>query len=116
MSYPTLPYGVMVTIKNRFVNGVDQFGNDTYGFTVQEVGPCSIQQGNTRETVSTTDQVSTGMMLFAPYGTDISYQDAVIINGAEYEVTGDPESWVSPFSGHTAPVRVRCILVKGASV
>ena len=115
MGYPGLPNGVMVTIKNRFVNGEDNFGNDMYGFTAQEVGPCSVQQGTTRETIYATDQVATGMVVFMPYGTDVSFQDAVIIDGVEYEVSGDPESWVSPFSGHTAPVRVQCTLVKGAS-
>lgn len=115
MGYPKLPYGVIVTIKNRFIDGQDQFGNDTYSFTAQEVGPCSVQQGTTRETITATDQVATGMVLFAPYGTDVSYQDAVIINGVEYEVSGDPESWLSPFSGNTSPVRIQCTLVKGAS-
>jgi hypothetical protein len=116
MSYPVFPYGLMVTVRNRFVNGQDEFGNDTYSYTELVVGPCSVQQGSSREAITATDQVATGMIVFMPFGTNVGYLDSVIIDGDEYEVTGVPESWASPFSGHTAPIRVQCILVKGASV
>ena len=116
MSYPLLPYGLMTTVRNRFVNGQDEFGNDTYSYTESVVGPCSVQQASSRETITATDQVATGMIVFMPFGTKISYLDSVIIDGNEYEVTGEPEAWTSPFSGHVAPIRVQCMLVKGASV
>jgi hypothetical protein len=115
MSYPVMPNGKMVTVRSRFVNGTDEYGNDTYGFTETVVGPCSVQQASSRENITNTDQVSTGMTVFMPFGTKIGYLDSVIIDGAEYEVTGTPDTWTSPFSGHTAPVMVRCVLVQGAS-
>lgn len=116
MTYPFMPNGQMVTLRSRYVTGKDDFGNDQYGYTESVVGPCAVQQASSRETISATDQVSTGMIVFMPFGTKVSYLDSVILNGDEYEVTGTPDTWTSPFSGHTAPIRVHCILVKGASV
>jgi len=113
--FPVLPYGHTVTVRNRFVNGTDEFGNDKYGFIDSSVGPCSVQQSSSRESITATDQVATGMTVFMPYGTKISYLDAVIINDIEYEVTGIPDTWTSPFSGHNAPIRVQCVRVEGAS-
>lgn len=113
--YPALPNGQYVTLRHRVVAGQDEYGNDTLSFTEVQVGPCSIQQTTSGEQISFTDQVATSVMVFMPYGTNVDYLDAVIIDGVEYEVIGDPEQWVSPFSGHTAPVRVTGQLVKGAS-
>jgi hypothetical protein len=115
MGYPLLTYGQMVTVRNRFADGRDEYGNDKYSYTETVVGPCSVQQASSRENISNTDQVVTGMTVFMPFGTEIGYLDSVIINGAEYEVTGTPDTWTSPFSGHTAPIMVRCVLVQGAS-
>jgi hypothetical protein len=97
------------------VSGQDEYGNDTLSFTEVQVGPCSVQQTTSRESINFTDQVATNVLVFMPYGTDVGYLDAMIINGVEYEITGDPDQWVSPFSGHTAPVRVSGQMLKGAS-
>lgn len=113
--YPALPHGQYVTLRHRVVAGQDDYNNDTYAFTEVQVGPCSIQQTTSREAINFTDQVSTSVLVFMPYGTNVGFLDAMIINGVEYEITGDPDNWISPFSGHTAPVRVTGQLVKGAS-
>src|ERR1700747_3552790 len=113
--YPALPHGQYVTLRHRVVAGQDEYNNDTYAFTEVQVGPCSVQQTTSREAVNFTDQVATSVLVFMLYGTNVSYLDAMIINDAEYEFRGDPDNWVSPFSGHTAPVRVSGQLVKGAS-
>jgi hypothetical protein len=113
--YPALPNGQYVTLRHRVVAGQDEYNNDTYAFTEVQVGPCSVQPTSSQEATSFTDQTSTGVLVFMPRGTNVSYLDAMIIDGVEYEVTGDPENWASPFSGHTSPVRVSGQLVKGAS-
>lgn len=115
MSYPVLANGRMVTLRHRRVSGQDAYNNDTYSYTEEQVGPCSIQQTNSRETTTFADQVLTGIIVFLPWGTDVSYIDAMIVDGVEYEITGDPDLWMSPFSGHTAPIRVTGLLAKGAS-
>lgn len=113
--YPQLLNGQYVTLRHRVASGQDAYNNDTYVYTDVQVGPCSVQQTNSREATNFTDQVASGVLVFMPYGTDVTFLDAMIINGVEYEVTGDPDQWVSPFSGHTAPVRVTGQIVKGAS-
>lgn len=113
--YPALPSGQYVTLRHRVVAGQDEYGNDTLSFTEVQVGPCSVQQASSQEAVSFTDQATKNVLVFMPYGTNVSYLDAMIINGIEYEIIGQPDSWSSPFSGHTAPVRVSGQLVEGAS-
>lgn len=113
--YPALPNGQYVTLRHRVVAGQDEQGNDTLSFTEVQVGPCSIQQSTSGEQTTFSDQVTTSVMVFMPSGTDVGYLDAMIIDGDEYEITGDPEKWKSPFSGHTSPVRVTGQLVKGAA-
>lgn len=113
--YPALPNGQYVTLRHRVVAGQDEYNNNTYAFTEETIGPCSVQQTTSREAVNFTDQVSTSVLVFVPYGTNVGFLDAMIIDGVEYEITGDPDKWISPFSGHTAPVRISGQLVKGAS-
>jgi hypothetical protein len=110
-----MPNGVTVTLVRRSVSGQDEFGNDVYTETTEDVQPCSIQQGSSRENLSFTDQVITGVIVFIPYGTDLTYLDAIIYNGVKFEVAGDPDVWVSPWSGNTAPIRVYANVVKGAA-
>jgi hypothetical protein len=110
-----LNYGIIVTIVHRVVTGTDDFGNDVYGTTKEDVGQCSVYPVTSRENLNFADQLSSGIVVFVPYGTDVSYIDAIIVNGVQYEVTGQPDVWVSPFSGHTAPVRIDATVVKGAA-
>jgi|SRR5580765_4588690 len=113
--YPALPHGQYVTLRHRVVAGQDEYNNDTYAFTEVQVGPCSVQQTSSREAIDFTEQVTKSVLVFMPYGTNVSFLDAMIIDDVEYEIIGQPDSWVSPFSGHTAPVRVSGQIVKGAS-
>jgi SPP1 family predicted phage head-tail adaptor len=114
--YPALPYGKMVTLRHRVVAGQDEYNNETYAFTEVQVGPCSVQQGHSGEEVAYTDRVTTDITVYVPYGTDVGYLDAIIVDDVEYEVTGDPSHWMSPFSGRSSPIRVFGQIVKGASM
>ena len=113
--YPALPNGKMVTLRHRVVAGQDNYGNDTLSFTEVNIGPCSVQQGHSGEVQTYTDRTVTDITVYVPYGTDVGFLDVMIVDDVEYEVTGDPAHWMSPFSGHTAPIRVEGQLVKGAS-
>jgi hypothetical protein len=116
MTYPSLANGLTVTLVRRTLTGTqDEFGNDEYTSTNVDVWPCSVQPSTSREVISFTDQMSRTITAFLPSGTDVEYLDALIWNGDTYEVTGNPDTWQSPFSGHTAPVRVEATLVEGAS-
>lgn len=116
MGHPLLVNGPMVTFLRRTVTGQDQMGNDQYSSTQVVIGPCSVQPGSSRENAGNfTDQVTAVLVVFVPYGTDLSYLDALMWNGDKYELTAKPESWRSPWSGNTAPIRIFATLVKGAS-
>lgn len=111
----TFPYGRTVTLLKRVLAGHDSYGNDVYTNFSSDIAGCAVQPATSTENVQFTDQVNTGITVFLPYGTDVSYLDALIIDGVKYEVQGTPESWVSPFSGRTAPVQVSAVKVSGVS-
>src|SRR5215472_1544933 len=113
--YPILPYGRTVTVLHRYVSGQDQWGNDVYSYTSENVGPCSIQQASSRENINFADQAITGVVVYVPWGTQISYLDAIVVDGTTYEVNAEPDHWTSPFSRRSAPIRVQGLVVKGAS-
>lgn len=113
---PVFPYGVTVTIRRRSVSGKDEYGNDTFSSTTEDVPLCVVQPAGTSENIQFTDQLSSDIVVYFPYGTDVEYIDAVILNGIQYEVQGKPNTWRSPFSGNTAPVEVRASKITGVSV
>ena len=112
--YPNFLNPVTVTLVHRVVTGQDDFGNDVYGSTTEDVFG-SVQPATSRENLNFADQLTSRVVVFVPHGTDITYVDGIIVDGVQYEVTGHPDNWVSPFSGHTAPVRIEGTLVEGAA-
>jgi hypothetical protein len=112
----TFPYGQTVTLISRTVSGQDDYNNDVYAETSVDIFPCVVQPAGTTEAVQWTDQVSTDLAIFMPYGTDIEAVDAVLYNGLRYEVQGKTIDWISPFTGRVSPVQIRVSLITGASV
>lgn len=109
-------YGQTVTIVQRIPAGQDEYGNDAFTDQTVDIPLCVVAPANTSETFSFTEQVSDTVMVYFPAGTEVGYLDAVLINGDKYEVQGNPQSFISPFSGHDSPVQVRVSRVTGASV
>lgn len=110
------PYSQTITLLRRVLNGQDEFGNDTYTDEPVQVSGCVVQPASSSEQTQWTEQVSTDITVFMPYGTVVSELDALVINGTQYEIEGIPQQWLSPFSGSTAPIQIRASLVTGASV
>jgi hypothetical protein len=110
------PYGQTVTIVSRTVSGQDEYGNDVYSETTEDVTAVVVQPSGSTENVQFTDQVSIGMVFYFPYGTDIEPTDAIQFAGDEYEVEGNPQEWPpSPFSGNVSPIEVRANKITGVS-
>lgn len=109
------PNGKMVTLVRRTVTGTDDFNNDIYSSTTEEAGPCSVQPSTSRESLGFAEQLITGIVVFLPYGTNVNYLDAVIVDGVQYEINGAPDTWASPFTGSVAPIRIEGTIVEGAS-
>jgi hypothetical protein len=108
--------GLTVTIVHRVLSGAkDEFENDVYTTKTENVSGCAIQPASSRESLALADQLSSNVVIFVPFGTDVTYIDAVICNGVQYEVTGVPDTWTSPFSGNTAPIRIDGTMIEGAA-
>lgn len=110
------PYAQEITLLHRVLAEPDGYGNDTYTDVPEQVQGCVVQPAGSSEQIQLTDQVSTDVTVFMPYGTQISALDALVINGTRYEIQGIPQQWRSPFSGHTSPLQIRASVITGASV
>ena len=112
----SFPYGQTVTIVRRTVTGQDEYGNDVYTETTEDVTLVVVQPSGSTENIQFTDQVSIGMVFYFPYGTVINPTDAISFAGDKYEVEGNPQAWPpSPFSGNFSPIEVRATLITGVS-
>ncbi|MFF3928280.1 hypothetical protein [Streptomyces hirsutus] len=114
-----LPFGKDVVIVRPGPPTEDVYGNDVPGPPVEiPVRGCAVTPrdgsgvgGN--ENTDARDTVITGLILYAPYGTDIRPTDRVRVDGQLYEVIGQPGSFRSPFTGSTGPVAAALELVTG---
>jgi SPP1 family predicted phage head-tail adaptor len=113
---PSFPYGQTVTLIRRTVTSRDERGNDVYSESPEAIPQAVVQPTGSTEFTQFTDQVSTDMTVFLPYGTKVSAIDAIEIAGQRYEIQGEPSSWRSPFSGNTSPVQLRLSRITGVSV
>jgi len=109
------PYSQTITLIQRVRTGHDEYGNDVYTDNQIPLPYCVVQPSSSSEVVQWTEQVSTDITVFVPYGTVITPLDALLINGVTYEVQGEPQDWRSPFSGNTSPTQVRAAVVSGVS-
>lgn len=117
MTSPSFPYSVTMTLVKRVLSGnVDQYNNDVYVEQSYDVSNCVFQPGGSGEIVAFAEQTNTTDTVFLPYGTDVTYLDAIIYNGIKYEVVGVPAVWQSPFSGRVSPIRVDVNKVSGVAV
>lgn len=113
---PSFPYGQTVTLIRRTVSGRDERGNDVYSESPSQVPQAVIAPAGSTEFIQFTDQVTTDITVFLPYGTEVSATDAVEIGGQRYEIQGEPSEWRSPFSGSTSPIQLRLSRITGVSV
>lgn len=92
MSGPVIGHQVIAVV--RRTEGIpDRLGVPTLVETTHYVSGCSVQPLATIEQLSNVDQVVTRWRLFAPADADLIVTDAVITNGIQYEVDGDPMVW-----------------------
>lgn len=114
---PAFPYSVPMTLVKRVLSGTtDAYGNDVYTEQNFTIPNCIFQPGGSSESLVFQDQTNTTDTIFMPYGTDVTFQDAIIYNGVKYEVVGVPSVWTSPFSGRVSPIRIDVNKVSGVSI
>lgn len=54
-----------------------------------------------------------GLMLYAPYGTQVNARSRIVIESEVYEVEGQPFQWDNPFTGTKAGVEIPIRRVDG---
>lgn len=114
-----LPHGDTVTIVRPGAPTRDDYGNDVPGAPTEiPVAGCGVAPrdgtgAGANELTDARDTVISGLVLYAPYGTDIRATDKVRVGGQLYEVEGLPGSFRSPFTASTGPVVVALELVTG---
>jgi SPP1 family predicted phage head-tail adaptor len=90
-------YGDEITITTRTQTGVDEkYGNPVYTETTVTVTGAFAPAAGT-ETTEGQDQVVSQPLALLPYGTEIDSTAKLTINGLDYEIDGEPQSWSSPF-------------------
>jgi hypothetical protein len=99
---PTFQFGETVTVFRRVVSGRDQYGNDVYTDVSTTYPRIPVWQGGSTEDTQGQDMVTTSKTMLLPVGAGAAPIDHIMINGDDYEVIGEPEAPVSPWSG-TAP-------------
>lgn len=86
----------------------DQRGNDVPGADTEiPVDGCIVWPTASDEKIAGQDLTSDNITVSMPYGTDIRFTDRALVRGFVYRVTGLPNQWASPFTGHRAGVEVR---------
>lgn len=73
--------------------GEDDYGNDLFETTQTTIERCEWQPRSSSENVSARDQLVSGLMFYAPEGTDLRHTDALLLDGERYEVDGDVGRW-----------------------
>lgn len=78
------------TITRRLAsNDIDEYGNEQPATQLIET-TCSLQQNRRDEPGTEGETSSTDWVAFFPIGTPLSTADLVSVDGAAYEVVGDP--------------------------
>lgn len=93
--------GQTVTITTRTRVGQDADGNDTFTEASTVLAGVPVWPGSSTELLDGRDQVTAVMLAWLPIGTVIGPLDKVTLSDGVYEVTGQPKSFSSPFSGRS---------------
>lgn len=102
-------------IVNRTSDGLDDFGNDVSSeATVETV--CELQQRQReRQRGEDGEELATGsFLLVVPSGTVLGSADSVVVEGVEYEVSGEPWIVRNPRTHLPSHVEATVVRVAGA--
>jgi hypothetical protein len=101
----TFPYGETVTHIVRTASGRDGDGNDTWTETSMVINNVAVAprdsngSSTSNEQTQGRDTVTIGLTIGLPSGTVVAAVDRFIIRGNTYDVEGQPESLLNPFTG-----------------
>lgn len=108
----TFPFGQDIVLVLRTSTGVDEFGDEA-GTVVERTvvgafSPGGVTAGGRAGSESDATGVVTQPTVYLPStSADLSFLDAVRVDGVTYEVDGRPIVWRNPFTGARPGVEVR---------
>jgi hypothetical protein len=105
---------VTITVLRAGEPTQDDYGNDVPGEDVEtDIGGCAVWPRSSDEDNRARQQVTEGLNVVAPYGSDIRPHDRIRVRGLLYEIDGEPGSWASPLTGTKAGVQVSLTRITG---
>lgn len=111
---PPYPLGETITIVRPGAPTQDDYGNDVPDAPAEtSVAGCAVWPRTSGEDVQARLQVTEGLNVIAPYGTDVQPHDRVRVRGVLYDVDGDPGEWRSNLTGTKAGVQIELTRVTG---
>ncbi len=79
-----------------------------------EIQGCAFDPGTSAEPVTLgRADVVTQPVVYAPYGTDVTAADRLVVRDRTWQVDGDPADWRSPFTGWCAGSVIKLKAVEG---
>lgn len=108
----TFPFGKVITLVKRTKGVPDAYGNDTWTTSASTVHG-AYNPGSSSELVQGQDVLTIQPSVYLPAGTSVAALDAVQVDGLTFEVDGQPNAWVNPFTGHAFGIEVRLKRVTG---
>lgn len=115
----TYPAGETVTHLDGTVVTQDSDGNDARSYPTKATYdnvPIAPRDGNgtsSNEQTQGQQQVIVGLTIFLPDGVSVDATDRFTVRGDTFDVVGDPQAYVSPFSGWRPGVPVALQRVTG---
>lgn len=99
------PFGQSIVLIRRTSSGVDEYGDDAPISTEETVVGAFSPKGSAE--ASGTGVVTQPTVYLPAEAADLTFLDAVRVNGITYEVDGAPMVWDNPFTGERFGVEVR---------
>lgn len=111
---PPYPLGKTVTILRPGPPTKDAHGNKVPGPDVPTpVEGCAVWARGSQENTDARDQVTIGLSVVMPYGTDVRATDRIKVADVIYEIDGEPGIHESPLTGARMGVQVALTRVTG---
>lgn len=111
-------YGETVT-RRRGTSVADPYSQESTSIdwtdaTEVDLPGCAVADGGSLEpTEDARNAVVSDFDVLAPFGTDVTAQDRLIVRGLVCEVVARPFSWRNPYTGWEAGTVIRAKIVEG---
>lgn len=108
------PFGETVTIITNTVTGQDGYGKDIYASTEVTVDGCAFAPAGSLERVQGQNLLTTSPTIYLPTGAAVpAATDRARVRGRLYDIDGEPQVFVNPYTGNQPGAVLRLKAVTG---